>query len=153
MIVAVLILLYLCLRLVPPVARFCQTFFPSNIVLNYFWQRDRLKWGVPVGLAGVAVYYPLFLTLSAENQQWGWLDWLRILLGMFSVFSLGKFAFFVPFSVMLLLSSRIREAMLLWQVRRQWRREAKAAGNPAPEYTAEQRQELRAWARHTLATR
>ncbi|GAA1740730.1 hypothetical protein [Microcella frigidaquae] len=153
MIIAVLILIYLFLRLVPPVAWFCQTFFPSNIVLNHFRQRDRLRWGVPVGLAGVAVYYPLFLILSAENQQWGWLDWLRILLGMFSVISLAKFALFVPFSIVLLVGHSVREAILMWRVRRQWRREAKAAGNPTPDYTAEQREQLRASARQALATR
>ncbi len=132
---------------------FCQTFFPSNIILRCFRQRDRLKWGALVGLVGAAVYYGLYLLLVDGWDQWGW-DAVSILArlgGVFIVISLLKFVLFIPVSVALLVIHRTREAILLWQVRRELRREAKGAGAPAPEFTAKQQQELRTWARQTLA--
>ncbi len=154
MIVVILILIYLCLRLAPPIHRFCQAVFPTNIVLRYFRQRDRLRWGVPVGLAGAAFYYGLYLVLlDGRELEMDFRGILTLLGGFFIVVSFGKFAFFVPYSVIALVSHLIREAVLLWRVRGELRREAKADGAPAPEFTAEQRRQLRVWAREILATR
>lgn len=133
---------------------FCQTFFPSNIILRHFRQRDRLKWGALVGLAGAGVYYGLYLLLSTGYEQWGWRSWdfADALVSILVVISLLKFVLFIPISAILLARHRLREAVLLGQVSRQLRRMAKADGTPPPEFTAEQRQELRDWARKALAT-
>ncbi|MBN9607324.1 MAG: hypothetical protein J0G30_12015 [Actinomycetales bacterium] len=130
----------------------CRPYFPSNMVRQYFGHRDRLKWGALVGLAAAAVYGGLLLLLYTGYEHWGWGYWAP-LLGLPVLVSLCKFLLFIPSSAARLAAHHIREARLLRQIRRQQRREAEAAGNPAPEYTAEQQEQLRAWARQALAAR
>jgi hypothetical protein len=130
---------------------FCQTFLPSNIVLRYFRHRDRLKWGALVGLAGAAIYYALFLVLSTGYTQWDWESWAH-LVGIPVVLSLVKFTVFIPISAIVLARHRLRETVLLLQVTRELRRRAKADGVLPPEFTAQERGELKAWARQALAS-
>jgi len=131
---------------------FCQTFFPSNIVLRYFRRRDRLKWGALVGLTGAAVHYALFLLLSTGYQQWGWEAWAH-LVGIPVVLSLVKYALFIPISAIVLVHHRVREGILVRQVNRELRRRAKTDGTSIPDFTAEQRDELKTLARQALAFR
>lgn len=129
---------------------FCQTFFPSNIVIRRIRRRDGLKWGVPVGLAGAGAYYGLFLVLSTGYEQWGWHEWAH-LVGIPVVLSLVKFTVLIPTSVILLASYRVREALLVWQFRRELRSRSRADGGTAPALTVEQRNEVRIWARQVTA--
>lgn len=124
---------------------FCQTFLPSNIVIRRVRRRDGLKWGAPVGLAGAALYYGLFLLLSTGSQSWGW-TWAH-LVGIVVVLSLIKFTVLMPVSLVLLASHRSREGLLVAQVIRDLRSEAKTDGRVPPVITDEYRRVLRAWAR------
>lgn len=126
--------------------RFCQTLFPSNIVIRRFRRRDGLKWGVPVGLAGTAFYYGLFLLLSTGDREWGWHPWAP-LVGIPVVLSVVKFTFLGPISLILLAGHRIREGRLVRRVARELRDQATATGKPTPRISTVQRRELHEWAR------
>ncbi|PZR02987.1 MAG: hypothetical protein DI536_36540 [Archangium gephyra] len=140
----------LCFTIVAKIIWFCQTFFPSNIALRYFRRRDRLKWGVPVGVVGAAVYYGLYLLLSTGYQQWGWHSWAHIA-SIPVVISMLKFILFMPVSLALLFRARVREASLARRMRRELRRQAMTDGASPPEFSAAERREIRDRARRTLA--
>ncbi|MBN9141458.1 MAG: hypothetical protein J0H23_11590 [Micrococcales bacterium] len=99
---------------------------PSNIVQRWVRQRRNLKWGIPVAIAGTAVYGTAVYWCGTLLQEpdFGWLSILFFVL----VWSLFKFMVFGPISVILLLVARIREAHTLAATIRQLAAEDRAAG-------------------------
>ena len=101
-----------------------QRFCPSNIVIRRVHTRSGIKWGPPVGLAGIVVYGLLMVACGTIVRDGGpgWVN-LFFIIGFWNT---CRFTFLIPTSVVRLLRVRHQEKVLL----RDWQRTHLA--DPAP---------------------
>lgn len=95
---------------------FLRRWMPTNILLDKIRRRDRLKWGFPAMLLGVA-YLAAAVGCVLLIEQ-GWPEALYLLFFLMLWNSL-KFLIMGPISVVLLIRARTREAIARRRARRQ----------------------------------
>ncbi|MFC4245086.1 sulfate permease [Gryllotalpicola reticulitermitis] len=117
-----------------------QKYGPSNIVLWRLRSRRGLKWGAPVGLAGVAVYAGIFVGLS-ELIEHGATAWLYLPAAV-ALWDAIKFLMTIPVSTIRLLRVRVQETRLLNATIRDVYAAEAASGRRHPKLSRDERREL-----------
>ena len=95
---------------------FLRRYMPTNILLDLIRTRRGLKWGIPAML--LAVPYLLIASTCANLVADGGPGWLNLLVLLF-VWNALKFLIMGPVSLVLLIRTRIQEAVGHRRARRQ----------------------------------